>query len=148
MDIAEHTNEGPIALTIVAKRQNLSEKYLQQVALMLTRGGFLTSIKGSGGGYLLSRNPEQINIYEVLDLLEGNIAFEEPPQGEENAIERVIRLHFYQKLDIEVKRAFEGITLAEVTKAEWFTYVIEENLTFSDALNTIIIIIILGYIYR
>lgn len=124
VDIAEHANEGPIALTIVAKRQQLSEKYLQQVALLLTRGGFLQSVKGSGGGYLLNKDPDQINIYEVLDLLEGNISFEEPVQGEESAIERVIRLHFYQKLDVEVKKAFEGLTLAEVTKAEWFTYVI------------------------
>ncbi|NLA98950.1 MAG: Rrf2 family transcriptional regulator [Spirochaetales bacterium] len=106
VDIAEHSNEGPIALTVVAKRQALSEKYLQQVALLLTRGGFLTSVKGSGGGYLLERSAEAIMIYDVLDLLEGNIAFEEPPQGEENAIERVIRLHFYQKLDQEVKKVF------------------------------------------
>ncbi len=124
VDIAEHANEGPIALTMVAKRQNLSEKYLQQVALLLTRGGFLTSVKGSGGGYLLERSSEGIMIYDVLDLLEGNIAFEEPPGREENAIERVIRLHFYQKLDQEVKKVFEGLSLCEVTKAQWFTYVI------------------------
>ena len=124
VDIAEHSNEGPIALTVVAKRQALSEKYLQQVALLLTRGGFLTSVKGSGGGYLLERSAESIMIYDVLDLLEGNIAFEELPQGEENAIERVIRLHFYQKLDQEVKKVFEGLSLSEVTKAQWFTYVI------------------------
>jgi len=124
VDIAEHANEGPIALTMVAKRQNLSEKYLQQVALLLTRGGFLTSVKGSGGGYLLGRSSEGIMIYDVLDLLEGNIAFEEPPGREENAIERVIRLHFYQKLDQEVKKVFEGLSLCEVTKAQWFSYVI------------------------
>jgi len=124
VDIAEHANEGPIALTMVAKRQNLSEKYLQQVALLLTRGGFLTSVKGSGGGYLLERSSEGIMIYDVLDLLEGNIAFEEPPGREENAIERVIRLHFYQKLDQEVKKVFEGLSLCEVTKAQWFSYVI------------------------
>lgn len=124
VDIAEHGNEGPIALSLVAKRQDLSEKYLQQVALLLTRGGFLTSVKGSGGGYLLDRSPQSIMIYDVLDLLEGNITFEEPVQGEENAIERAIRLHFYQKLDQEVKNVFEGLTLADVTKAQWFTYVI------------------------
>ncbi|ADY13571.1 RrF2 family transcriptional regulator [Sphaerochaeta globosa] len=124
VDIAEHSNEGPIALTVVAKRQDLSEKYLQQVALLLTRGGFLTSVKGSGGGYLLERSPASMMIYDVLDLLEGNICFEEPVQGEENAIERVIRLHVYQKLDQEVKKVFEGLTLADVTKAAWFTYVI------------------------
>ncbi len=77
MDIAEHAEDDPIALSVVAKRQKLSEKYLQQVALLLARGGFLNSVKGSGGGYLLKEKPDQIMIYDVLDLLEGSITFEE-----------------------------------------------------------------------
>ncbi|WP_319758543.1 Rrf2 family transcriptional regulator [uncultured Sphaerochaeta sp.] len=124
VDLAEHQNEGPVALSHVAHRQDLSEKYLQQVALLLTRGGFLISIKGAGGGYQLKDSPEKILIYDVLDLLEGNITFEETSPGQESAIERVIRLHFYQKLDQEVRKVFENVTLAEVTRAEWFTYMI------------------------
>ena len=124
VDLAEHRNEGPVALSQVARRQELSEKYLQQVALMLTRGGFLTSVKGSGGGYQLKGNPEKIAIYDVLDLQEGTITFAETAPGQESAIERVIRLHFYQNLDQEVRKVFENISLAEVTRAEWFTYMI------------------------
>lgn len=124
VDIAENGTKGPVALALVASRQNLSEKYLQQVALLLTRGGFLVSIKGAGGGYLLCDEPSKIPIYEVLDLLEGNVKFEEQPIGEETAIQRVIRLHFYQKVDEEVKEVFQGLSLAEVMKADWFTYII------------------------
>lgn len=123
VDIAEHAEEDPIALSMVAKRQKLSEKYLQQVALLLTRGGFLTSVKGSGGGYLLKEKPERIMVYDVLDLLEGSIAFEEESEGE-NAIEQVLRLHFYRPLDEQVARSFSGLTLADVTQAQWFTYMI------------------------
>ncbi len=124
VDLAEHQSEGPVALSHVAHRQELSEKYLQQVALLLTRGGFLNSIKGAGGGYQLKDSPEKIFIYDVLTLLEGYISFEETTQGQESVIERVIRLHFYQKLDQEVRKVFEKVSLAEVTKAEWFTYMI------------------------
>jgi Rrf2 family protein len=124
VDLAEHQDEGPVALSHVAQRQELSEKYLQQVALLLTRGGFLVSIKGARGGYRLKDSPEKILIYDVLDFLEGNITFEETPQGQESAIERVIRLHFYQKLDQKVRKVFENVTLAGVTRAEWFTYMI------------------------
>lgn len=124
MDLAEHTNDLPVALSQVAIRQCLSEKYLQQVALLLTRGGYLNSVKGAGGGYLLARKPEQILIYTVLDLLEGNITFVEMPQEEETAIQRCLRIHFFQKLDEKVLLTFEGVTLADVTKAEWFTYMI------------------------
>ncbi len=124
MDLAEHTSDLPVALSQVAARQGLSEKYLQQVALLLTRGGYLNSVKGAGGGYLLSRKPDQILIYEVFDLLEGNIAFVEMPQKEETAIQRCLRVHFFQKLDEKVLETFDGVTLADVTKAEWFTYII------------------------
>ncbi len=124
MDLAEHTSDQPVALSQVAARQGLSEKYLQQVALLLTRGGYLNSVKGAGGGYLLSRNTDQILIYDVFDLLEGNIAFTEIPQKEETAIQRCLRVHFFQKLDEKVLETFEGVTLADVTKAEWFTYII------------------------
>lgn len=124
VDLAEHTSDLPVALSQVAARQGLSEKYLQQVALLLTRGGYLNSVKGAGGGYLLSRKPDQILIYEVFDLLEGNIAFVEMPQKEETAIQRCLRVHFFQKLDEKVLETFDGVTLADVTKAEWFTYII------------------------
>ncbi|HKM06312.1 MAG TPA: Rrf2 family transcriptional regulator [Sphaerochaeta sp.] len=124
VDLAEHTSDQPVALSQVAARQGLSEKYLQQVALLLTRGGYLNSVKGAGGGYLLSRNTDQILIYDVFDLLEGNIAFTEIPQKEETAIQRCLRVHFFQKLDEKVLETFEGVTLADVTKAEWFTYII------------------------
>ena len=124
VDLAEHQNEGPVALSQVAHRQELSEKYLQQVALLLTHGGFLTSLKGAGGGYQLKNSPEKIAIYDVLNLLEGNITFEETPPEQESAIERVIRLHFYRKLDQEIRKVFENVSLADVTRAEWFTYMI------------------------
>lgn len=124
MDLAEHTSDQQVALSQVAARQGLSEKYLQQVALLLTRGGYLNSVKGAGGGYLLSKKPDQILIYDVFDLLEGNIAFAEIPKNEETAIQRCIRVHFFQKMDEKVLQTFEGVTLADVTKAEWFTYMI------------------------
>lgn len=124
MDLAEHTSDQQVALSQVAARQGLSEKYLQQVALLLTRGGYLNSVKGAGGGYLLSKKPDQILIYDVFDLLEGNIAFAEIPQKEETAIQRCLRVHFFQKLDEKILQTFEGVTLADVTRAEWFSYII------------------------
>ncbi len=122
VDIVENGGNGPVALSTVAKRQNLSEKYLQQVALLLTRGGFLTSVKGSGGGYLLKDRAQQIRIYNVLDLLEGSISFQEEETERESPIERIIRLHFYAQLDQEIARVFADLTLADVCKADWFTY--------------------------
>ena len=122
VDIAEQVTDGPIALSTVAERQQLSEKYLQQVALLLARGGIFTSVKGSGGGYYLAKRPEEIVMYDVLDLLEGNIAFEEDPPQNETAVQQVIRLHFYRTIDQKVRAAFGSLNLAEIVKADWFSY--------------------------
>ncbi len=122
VDIAEQLSDGPVALATIAKRQNLSEKYLQQVALLLARGGILTSVKGSGGGYYLAKRPDEIIMYDVLDLLEGNIAFEEEPPANETAVQQVIRHHFYRTIDLNVRNAFGDLNLAEVIQADWFTY--------------------------
>jgi Rrf2 family protein len=121
VDIAEQAVDAPVGLATVAKRQHLSEKYLQQVALLLTRGGVLTSVKGSGGGYSLARRPEDILMYDVLDLLEGNIAFEEDPPASETAVQRVIRHHFYRPIDRSVRTAFGTLSLADVLQADCFS---------------------------
>ncbi|HPX29351.1 MAG TPA: Rrf2 family transcriptional regulator [Sphaerochaeta sp.] len=121
VDIAEQDIDAPVALATVAKRQHLSEKYLQQVALLLTRGGVLVSVKGSGGGYSLAKRPEDILMYDVLDLLEGNIAFEEDPPASETAVQRVIRHHFYRPIDRNVRTAFGTLNLADVLQADCFS---------------------------
>ena len=68
VDIAEQATEAPIAHTTIAKRQNLSEKYHQQDALLLARGGVLTSVKGSRRIFACKAS-EEILAYNVLDLV-------------------------------------------------------------------------------
>lgn len=120
VDLVEQNNSAPIPLSTVAQRQQLSEKYLQQVALLLTRGGVLISVKGSGGGYLLQRPAEEIMLYDVLDILEGSISFQEHDSENENPIERVIRKHFYRHLDAEIAKTFTNISLRDVCTAGWY----------------------------
>ncbi|MDD7184711.1 MAG: RrF2 family transcriptional regulator [Oscillospiraceae bacterium] len=73
-DIAMNQNENPIPLKEIAERQNISVKYLEQIVIILSRAGFLKSIRGAQGGYKLVNSPDYYTVGMVLRLTEGSIA--------------------------------------------------------------------------
>lgn len=74
IDIAEHQKEGYIRLRDVAKRQGISEKYLEIIVRALVQQEYLTGVRGKGGGYRLSLEPEEYNIRRLLEAAEGPLA--------------------------------------------------------------------------
>ena len=74
LELALHYNQGPLQLRIIAQRQGISVKYLEQLVAVLRSGGILRSVRGARGGYLLTRAPDQINMIDIFSCLEGSIA--------------------------------------------------------------------------
>ncbi|MBQ9493725.1 MAG: Rrf2 family transcriptional regulator [Oscillibacter sp.] len=74
VDIAEHETGNFLPLRDVARRQDISEKYLESVVKLLVRGGILEGLRGKGGGYCLRRPPDQIRVGDVLRLCEGTLS--------------------------------------------------------------------------
>jgi Rrf2 family protein len=72
LDMAAHTSKSPIQLGEIARRQNISLKYLEQIIRPLKRANYIKSFRGSKGGHLLNRRPEDITVGEVVALLEGS----------------------------------------------------------------------------
>lgn len=73
-DLAQNYGSGPISLKTVAERQNLSNHYLEQLFAMLKKAGLINSMRGAQGGYVLAREPSEINVGDVIRALEGPIA--------------------------------------------------------------------------
>ena len=73
-DLAQNYGSGPISLKTVAERQNLSDHYLEQLFAMLKKAGLINSMRGAQGGYVLAREPSEINVGDVIRALEGPIA--------------------------------------------------------------------------
>ena len=71
MDLALHYGDGPIALKEIAKRQGISEKYLWQLIVPLKIAGLVSSARGSQGGYVLSKNPSEITLKDIINILDG-----------------------------------------------------------------------------
>ena len=74
IDLAEHIDEGYIPLQTIAKRQGISEKYLESILAVLSKAGLLDAVRGKGGGYRLTREPDQYTVGEILTLTEGSLA--------------------------------------------------------------------------
>ena len=74
IDIAVNARGNNIVkLNAISKRNNISAKYLEQIVPLLKHGNFLKSVKGSGGGYALSRDPSEISVNEIVNALDDTI---------------------------------------------------------------------------
>lgn len=73
VDLAKQKNDTPISLKSIAERQNLSEHYLEQLIAPLRNAGFVRSIRGAYGGYVLARQAQDIVVKEIIFTLEGPI---------------------------------------------------------------------------
>lgn len=74
VDLAEHADGGYLAMREVAKRQDISLKYLERILPLLVDGGLVEGLRGKGGGYRLTRRPEDYPLGEILRKTEGNLA--------------------------------------------------------------------------
>ena len=74
IDLAEHQAERYVPLKEVAERQEISEKYLENILKVLVQNGFLEGLRGKGGGYRLTRTPDQYTVAAILLLTEGSLA--------------------------------------------------------------------------
>lgn len=116
LDLAASGTSDHIALSIVAERQKISPRYLEQVATLLKRAGYIRSVKGSSGGYMLSRPASEVTVGEVLRVLEGDMLIVDPPQpGEaETPFQRCIRLIVYNRLNERIAAVVDHTTLASL----------------------------------
>ncbi|MEQ8155025.1 MAG: Rrf2 family transcriptional regulator [Clostridiaceae bacterium] len=71
LDLAIHYNQDLVPLKDIAARQKISEKYLEQIITPLNRSGYVRSVRGSQGGYMLALEPSKITVGMLLRVLEG-----------------------------------------------------------------------------
>ena len=74
LDLALNNTGAPISLKDVARRQEISDKYLEQIISVLNRAGYMRSVRGAQGGYLLRKAPEEYTVGMILRLTEGSLA--------------------------------------------------------------------------
>lgn len=86
IELARRNNEAPVMLGIIAKNQDLSEKYLEQLFTMLRNAGLVKSERGNKGGYRLARKPEEISALEIFEALNGPLELVECAMNRKSCI--------------------------------------------------------------
>lgn len=116
-DLAEHQDEGFIPLKVIAQRQEISEKYLENIIKLLVRAKLLNGLRGKGGGYQLTRPPEEYPIGGILRLTEESLApvacLEEDASPCARAAE-CPTLPLWRGLDRVISEYLERVTLADL----------------------------------
>ena len=115
LDLAEHQNDGFVALKDIAERQNISKKYLEQIVPVLNKSNILRTNRGFQGGYQLAKAPDKYTVGEILRLTEGSLApvacLEQDPIECERSGE-CATLSVWQGLHRVMNEYLDGITLS------------------------------------
>jgi len=117
VDLAEHKDSGFIALKDVAKRQNISKKYLEQIVPVLNGAGLLTTNRGNRGGYKLAKEPKEYTVGDILRITEGSIAPVSCLESDVNSCERknfCQTLYVWEGLYKVVNEYLDSITVQDI----------------------------------
>ncbi len=121
IDLAEHQKDGFIPLKIIAERQDISEKYLENIIKLLVKSKMVTGVRGKGGGYKLDKAPEQYTVESILRVTEESIApvsCLDPATGVCNHSADCRTLPMWRGLDKLITEYLENITLADLMHSE------------------------------
>ena len=116
IELAQHEGKRPLQLKLIAERQDISVKYLEQLMSMLRSAGFVRSVRGSKGGYVLARPGDQIRLHDIFRSLEGPVTTTECTADSE-VCERstdCIAREIWIQVEAAVQNVLSSITLADV----------------------------------
>ena len=120
LDLATYNNGEPVKLKDIARRQNISEKYLEQIVALLHKAVLVKSVRGAHGGYKLIYRPEEYTVGRILKAVEGDLSPADcvgengtPCENKSNCASFLL----WEKLGIAINNVLEEITLADML--EW-----------------------------
>ena len=128
IDLAEHQADGFVPLKVIAERQEISEKYLESIIKLLVKARLLAGLRGKGGGYKLTKAPEQYTVGSILRLTEESLAPVACLEPGADACARAAEcrtLSLWKGLDKVINDYLDGITIADLMhNGNGFDYVI------------------------
>ena len=116
VELASHYGEGPIELKVIAKKENISIKYLEQVINPLRADGLVKAIRGAKGGYSLAKPPSEICLYDVIEILEGPLNLLDC-LGDPKACQKVpscVTREVWKEVSEAISKIFYSVTLEDM----------------------------------
>ena len=119
-DLASNANRGPISLSEISLRQNISLAYLEQIFIKLKKNNLVKSIRGAKGGYVLEISPENIKISNIIAAVDEEVKTlnckKESKKGCNNKSSKCITHNLWDELDQHINSFFEKVKLQDLVK--------------------------------
>ena len=119
-DLASNANNGPISLSEISLRQNISLAYLEQIFIKLKKNNLVKSIRGAKGGYVLEISPENIKISNIIAAVDEKVKTlnckKESKRGCNNKSTKCITHNLWDQLDQHINNFFEKVKLQDLIK--------------------------------
>ena len=119
LDLAVYNTGEPVSLKDIARRQEISEKYLEQIISLLNKAGFVRSIRGAQGGYMLSKAPAWYTVGRILRLTEGDLARVSCVGENSMECERrqgCVTVRVWEQINQAVSQVVDNITLEDLVR--------------------------------
>ncbi len=115
IDICVHSQDEMVTVKSISERQNISERYLEQIFASLRKGGIIKSKKGAQGGYFLTKEPKCFTIGDILCVLEGDLLIIDV-EAEENDIENFLIENLWSCANKQISAFFNSLTLEDLAE--------------------------------
>ncbi len=119
IDLANNADDKPISIRDIASRQEISDKYLEQIVILLNKAGFVQSSRGAQGGYKLTMEPKEYTVGMILRMTEGSLSPVPCLDCEINTCEKqeeCVTLILWKRLDEAIRGVVDNITLDDLVK--------------------------------
>ena len=115
VDLAIHYGDSPVSIKTISERQSISEYYLEQLFSPLRKAGLIKSIRGAQGGYVLNKEPKDITVADVMNVLEGPVEIAECIEGNEcDNVDFCATRLLWEKIKNSIDEVMENITLQDI----------------------------------
>lgn len=118
IELAQNEANRPLQLKVIAKRQAISVKYLEQLMAILRAAGLIRSVRGAKGGYILARPPSQVRLSDILHCLEGPVAIVECVENSERCARAAdcAARQVWTRVQQAIEEVLQSITLQDVVE--------------------------------
>ncbi len=120
LDIAINYGKGPVSVKSLAKRQDISVKYMEQLIPSLKLAGLIRSVRGARGGYTLSKHADQIRLRDIIDALEGSIFPVDCVDNPEmcDRAKKCVTYEIWKDIQNTINDMLDSLTLADIVKRQ------------------------------
>ena len=119
-DLASFKDQGPVSLTDISLRQNISLPYLEQIFIKLKNNNLVKSVRGARGGYELESSPDEIKISNIISAVDEEVKMlnckKESKKGCNNKSSKCITHNLWDQLDQHINNFFEKVKLQDLVK--------------------------------